>query len=93
MLDRQVRGHVQQIDRLRGLRSAYLLSYRAALEALTNETGAYERKTAYDVLREELSLSRQSSVQDDLDRFWKDLAAYGKRPDMNVEALLNLALK
>lgn len=92
VFDRQVQGHVRQIEQMRALQSAYLLSYRAALDALAGETAPEERQIAHDVLREELRLSGQNRVVELLDRFWSDQGVYGARPDIGPESLLRLAL-
>lgn len=92
VLDRQVQGHARQIESLREARAGYLLSYRAALDALAAQASAAERRVAYEVLREELALSGQGRNLAMLERFRDDLTDYSARPDIGPEALLGLAL-
>ncbi|MFV0514502.1 MAG: formylglycine-generating enzyme family protein [Jhaorihella sp.] len=93
LLERQVQSHARQIERLRNVRSAYLLSYRAALETLSAEIAPAERQTAHDVLREELALSDRPRLLTALDRFWEDLDIYARDPGLGPEALLRMALR
>lgn len=92
VFSRQLQAHVRQIDDMRALQSAYLLSYRAALDALAAESEPEERRIAHDVLREELRLSGQARIVDLLERFWDDQRIYADRPDIGPVALLRLAL-
>lgn len=92
MFNRQVQGHLRQLDEMRRLQETYLLSLRAALETLMADIPAEARGRAYAVLREELSLSSQARTGAMLARFWDDLAAYAQRPDMDSAALLRVAL-
>ncbi len=89
---RQVEKHVAEIKQMRQVQSTYLLSFRAALETLTTDIGASERRAAYDVLREELSLSGRDRTLQVLDRFWADLVVYAARPDISPADLLAVAL-
>ncbi|MDU9003376.1 formylglycine-generating enzyme family protein [Sedimentitalea todarodis] len=89
---RQVEKHVAEIKQMRHVQSTYLLSFRAALETLTTDIGATDREAAYNVLREELSLSGRDKTLRTLDRFWEDLAVYDARPDINPTQLLKVAL-
>ncbi|SFT67150.1 formylglycine-generating enzyme family protein [Sedimentitalea nanhaiensis] len=89
---RQVEKHVAEIKQMRQVQSTYLLSLRAALETLTTDIGASERQAAYDVLREELSLSGRTQTLQTLERFWADLAVYAARPDISPADLLKSAL-
>lgn len=89
---RQVEKHVAEIKQMRRIQSTYLLSIRAALETLTTDIGAAEREAAYNVLREELSLSGRQQTLQVLDRFWADLSIYGDRPDISPADLLQVAL-
>jgi hypothetical protein len=88
----QMQGHVAQLRQMRQMQSVYLLSYRAALDVLASEITAEDRRTAYGVLEEELSLSGRSATTRMLDRFWADLQTYAGAPDMDPEALLRMAL-
>lgn len=89
---RQVEKHVDQIKQMRRLQSTYLLSFRAALESLSTDIVPEQREVAYNVLREELSLSGRKQIMARLDRFWSDLAVYAARPDINPNDLLQVAL-
>ena len=50
------------------------------------------RQAAYNVLREELSLSGRVRVLVLLERFWQDIPVYAARPDQSPDELLQLAL-
>ncbi len=89
---RQLDKHVAEIKQMRRVQSTYLLSFRAALETLSTDIGAAERIGAYNVLREELSLSGRQTTQTYLDRFWADLSVYASRPDSTPAELLEMAL-
>ncbi len=89
---RQVEKHVAEIKQLRHVQSTYLLSFRAALETLSTDIGLSDREAAYNVLREELSLSGRDNTLRTLNRFWGDLAVYDARPDLNPAQLLKVAL-
>ena len=92
VFNRQVQTHVRQIAGMRRLQTTYLLSFRTALETLTSDLSPDVRKTAYEVLREELSLSGQTNILWMLDKFWADLAIYSVKPDISPEDLLAAAL-
>ncbi|TMV12742.1 formylglycine-generating enzyme family protein [Arenibacterium halophilum] len=89
---RQVAKHVVETDALRRERATYLLSFRAALDTLTADVAAPLREAAYNVLREELTLAGRQALLPVLDRFWADLESYSAAPDLDPEALLDLAL-
>lgn len=89
---RQLGKHVREIQDLRHLRSTLILSYRATLESLTVDVGQSMRQAAYNVLREELSLSGRVRVLVLLERFWQDIPVYAARPDQSPDELLQLAL-
>ena len=89
---RQLGKHVEEIQDLRHLRSTLILSYRATLESLTVDVPGPMRQAAYNVLREELSLSGRESVLILLDRFWNDIPAYAAQPDQSPDELLLMAL-
>lgn len=93
LFGRQIDKHVNQIAELRRVQSTYLLSFRAALETLTVDVDPPRRQSAYNVLREELSLYERRQELRMLDRFWADLAAYARKPDVPPDALLRLALQ
>lgn len=90
---RQLDRHVEEIADMRRVQSTYLLSFRAALETLTVDVDAPLREAAYNVLREELTLSERLAERIMLDRFWVDLKFYAEEPDVSPETLLQLALK
>lgn len=92
VFNRQVQAHVRQIAGMRRLQTTYLLSFRTALETLSSDISPEVRKTSYEVLREELSLSGQTRILRMLDRFWVDLTIYNAKPDISPEDLLAAAL-
>lgn len=89
---RQLDKHVTSIEAMRRVLATYLLSYRSALETLETDMPAEIRNTAYGVLREELSLTRQEQTIAMLDRFWNDLPRFAEQPDISPEDLLKMAL-
>ncbi|WP_109467341.1 formylglycine-generating enzyme family protein [Albibacillus kandeliae] len=90
---RQLEKHVTEIGELRDSRSTYLLSFATALDTLGGDVPAEQRQSAYEVLREEMSLAGRGELLASLDRFWADLGAYSERPDMSQDDLLDLALQ
>lgn len=93
VFDRQVLAHVRQITEMRRLQTTYLLSFRAALETLSVDISPQVRDVTYAVLREELTLSGQTTSLIMLERFWQDMETYRARPDITPEDLLNVALQ
>ncbi|MHA6262499.1 formylglycine-generating enzyme family protein [Arenibacterium sp. CAU 1754] len=90
---RQVDKHVAEISQLRQTQSTLLLSLRATLETLSGDTDLQVRKSAYDVLSEEMSLSGQDRIGRMLKRFWEDLGIYSDRPDIDAADLLKVVLR
>ena len=89
---RELDKHVRELDDLREVQSTLLLSFRATLESLTSDVDPGVRLSAYNVLREEMSLAGRDDLMTHLDRFWDDLSAYGEKPDISPEDLLSVAL-
>ena len=89
---RQVQAHLRQIADMRHRQASTLLSYRAALEALSVNMPAQVRDVAYGVLREELALSGQADLLIMLDRFRADLDVYRATPDIDQDRLLKTVL-
>ncbi|WP_164660987.1 SUMF1/EgtB/PvdO family nonheme iron enzyme [Tropicibacter sp. Alg240-R139] len=93
VFDRQVQKHVTEIEEMRRQQQVYLLSYRTALDTLVADIGAETRQTALNVLKEELTLSRQTQLRAGLDRFAQTLGQYETQPDMQADDLLDLTLR
>lgn len=92
LLQRQLRGHVDQLAEMRRLQRVYLLSYRTALETLSSGFSPDQRRIVLDVLREELSLSGQYRLRDAVARFSDDLSRFEQQPDIEADGLLAIAL-
>ena len=90
---RQLDRHVEEINAMRREQATFLLSFRAALESLSSDVPEPARVAAYNVLSEELSLAGRGQVARMLERFWEDLAYYGMHPDLEIDALRDLALE
>ncbi|ETD87595.1 formylglycine-generating enzyme family protein [Rhodobacter capsulatus] len=81
--------------RLRATRARqheFLLSMSRALSTLAVDITEADSRAAYRELRESLLLSEEQALVVGLDQFWRDLAQYKLRPDMDQGALLALAL-
>lgn len=89
---RQVQKHVSEIADMRAQQQVYLLSYRAALDTLVSDIGAETRLSVLNVLQEELALSGQTQLRDDVARFAEILGQYAEQPDMDATRLLMLTL-
>lgn len=92
-------GYMQQwsdtnarIERLRASLRTYLLSYRSALETLTNDIDPDQLNAAFETLSHDLAGSEQSELLGHLTNFWSDLSQYAASPDMNESQLLQLAI-
>ena len=81
-----------RIDGLRENLRTYLLSYRSALETLSNDIDDAQRAGAFETLRSDLEGAGQTELLERLTRFWDDLAGYAEAPDMDENALLALAI-
>lgn len=88
----QLELHVAELEELRQLRDAQLLSYRSILDTLVNDVSPDNRRLAYARLLEELRVSDQSVISADLRRAWIDLSVYETRPDMLATELLTIAV-
>ena len=83
---------VERLGQLRTGQSTYLLSYRAALETLTNDIPETIRDSAYQTLAQDLIEAEQIQLLKVLRLFWQDLEVYRARPDMSPGELLQLAV-
>jgi hypothetical protein len=88
----QIDTHVEELEALRALRDAQLLSYRSILDTLTGDVTPDDRRQAYARLLEDLRVSLQGSISADLRRTWIDLSVYETRPDMSAAELLAIAV-
>jgi hypothetical protein len=92
----EILGEVQPfIDQLQDLRAAQanlILTYRSALDTLADDFSPADRDQAYALLRRDLREAGQTEVTVLAERFWGDLGAYLREPDMNLAAVLDLAL-
>ena len=87
------RGSLERLGQLRAGQATYLLSYRAALEALTTEADRDLLDGAYQRLSQDLIEAKQIQFLEMLRLFWRDLEAYRDTPDMSQEELLALAVR
>jgi len=86
------RSNVERLTALRaGLRN-YLLSYRAALETLSQDVPPDTLDSAYQTLTQSFAQAEQTALLAMLRLFWADLETYRAQPDMSAPALLSLAV-
>lgn len=88
----QWKGVNSRLDGLRARLRTYLLAYRSALETLSNDIDETQRTAAFETLRNDLEGSEQIVLLERLTSFWQDVIAYGDSPDMDENALLQLAV-
>lgn len=81
-----------ELDSLRKLQRTYLVSLRSALETLTNGLETTIVDSSRELLRGDLTLSEQTEILENLDRFETIMAAYAGRPDMTEDELRALVL-
>lgn len=87
------RNTLERLGQLREGQATYLLSYRAALETLTNDVEGATLDTAYQTLSQDLIEAEQVPFLEMLRLFWRDLEAYREQPDMSQQDLLALAVR
>lgn len=87
------RGSLERLGQLRTGQSTYLLSYRAALETLTNEVDSALLDSAYQTLSQDLIEADQVQFLEMVRLFWRDLDTYREQPDMGQQELLRLAVR
>lgn len=92
-LTAQIEGLSGALEAQRKSRSGFLLSVASTFATLTTDISEADARTAYGQLREELSLSDEAALVSVLDRYWRDLAQYRLRPDMDSTELLDMVLK
>ncbi|MFA3917617.1 SUMF1/EgtB/PvdO family nonheme iron enzyme [Ruegeria hyattellae] len=92
LMERQLRGHVEEIKQMRRQRQFYLLSYQTALDTLATDYAPDETERLRMVLEQDLTQAGQTRLAGALDRFSDDLGVYAQTPDMSQQALMNLAL-
>jgi hypothetical protein len=86
------RGNIEQVGALREGQRTYLLSYRAALETLSQDVPPATLDSAYQTLTQSFAESGQTGLLAMLRLFWADLEIYRTRPDMSAPELLSLAV-
>ncbi|WP_412508267.1 formylglycine-generating enzyme family protein [Roseovarius sp. SYSU LYC5161] len=86
------RNNIDQITTLREGRRTYLLSYRAALETLSQDVPPANLDRAYQTLTQGLVAAEQVDMLEMLRLFWADLETYRDMPDMSAPDLLTLAI-
>lgn len=87
------RSSLDRLGRLRSGQATYLLSYRSALEVLTNDVSPELLDTAYQTLSQDLIEAEQVAFLRMLRSFWRDLETYRDTPDMSQQELLLLAIR
>ncbi len=85
-------SNVEQITALRGAQRTYLLSYRAALETLSQDIPPDTLDNAYQALTQGFAEAGQTALLAMLRLFWADLETYRAHPDMSAPELLSLAV-
>lgn len=91
-LSAQISSLSGSLEAQRASRAGFLLSLASTFGTLSTDISENESRAAYAQLREELSLSGESTLVAVLDRYWRDLAQYRLRPDMDSVDLLEMAL-
>ena len=86
------RSSLERLGQLRAGQATYLLSYRAALETLTEDVDGTLLDSAYQTLSQDLIEAQQIQFLEMLRLFWRDLPAYKEKPDMDSQELLMLAV-
>ncbi|MDZ7710610.1 MAG: SUMF1/EgtB/PvdO family nonheme iron enzyme [Roseovarius sp.] len=86
------RSNVERLTALRAGQRTYLLSYRAALETLSQDVPPATLDSAYQTLTQRFAEAGQTALLAMLRLFWADLEAYRTRPDMSAPDLLTLAV-
>lgn len=92
MLAAQVGALTKQLEAQRTNRESFLLSLASTLTTLSADISEADGRAAFRQLREELVQSGEESLVAMLDRYWRDLAVYRTRPDIDSAALLALVL-
>ena len=80
------------LETQRASRAGFLLSLASTFSTLSTDISEDESRAAYGQLREELLLSGETTLVEVLDRYWRDLAIFRLRPDMDSIELLEMAL-
>ena len=89
----QIALHTKLLADLRRNQQAYTLSYASSLQTLMTDIPEDEDRTAFTQLRSEMVLAHEDALVDLLDAFWRDLAIYRTKPDLDTEGLQALALQ
>jgi formylglycine-generating enzyme required for sulfatase activity len=87
-----IRVNVERLESQRSSSDTFLLSYRTALETLSDDIDEETRTRANDALTLDLAAQEQTQLAATLARFWEDLAQFAQTPDMDVAALRALAV-
>lgn len=91
--DTQIENQTKLLAALRRSQKSYLLSYSSTLQTLTTDIPEAEDRAAFAQLRSELDLASEFRLIGLLDEFWRDLAIYRTRPDLDAAGFLDLAMK
>lgn len=83
---------VDRLNIVRESQATSLLFYRTTLETLTANVSPELRQTAYLELGRELGAAELVDLLDDLNDVWGDVSVYAGQPDMDLGALLEMAL-
>ena len=89
----QISGLSNGLERQRSRRAGFLLSVGSTFDTLSTDIPEAESIAAYGQLRQELLLSGEQDLVTVLDRYWRNLAQYRLRPDMDAAELLSLVLQ
>lgn len=92
LLLQAMRTNVERLTALRDGQRTGLLFYRTTLETLVTDMDADTRQGAYQTLARELNAAGLDDLLGDLNTFWGDVATYAGQPDMDLDALLSMAL-
>ncbi|MEX0347880.1 MAG: formylglycine-generating enzyme family protein [Paracoccaceae bacterium] len=92
LMERQLRGHVDEIRQMRQQRQFNLLSYQTALDTLATDYSPEDTERLRMILDQELTQAGQTRLAAALERFSGDLAIYAQKPDLGQQELMDLAL-
>lgn len=89
----QIEIHTRQLAALWRNQQSCLLSYASTLQTLTADIPEADDRAAFTQLRAELVVAKENQLAALPDDFWRDLAVYRIRRDLDAAGLLDLALK
>ena len=89
----QIAVHTKLLAALRRNQQSHLLSYASTPQTLMLDIAEAEDRAAFTQLHSEFVLTKEVDLVGLLDDFWRDLAIFRTRPDLDTPELIDLALK